>query len=577
MNNILFKRITNYLLLVFTLFLTIIILYTNIQSEGDYLEYFNAVTDAMFLALLVLFCKKKGCIYVYLSIITLYILSIVWYFRTYSTIMPLSSYLLIDNLKGLGPSIIHSIRLSDIILILPICLYFIFYEWAYNKWLSVAHINQKFQITIFLTCLLFVITTTSIPYWPNKRPFYEQPLYLFQIISPSAIQKYGIINYWIYQVSTLQPLTKECKEYAHRFIKEMPKKQKVLSNNHKKNLILILVESLQSWPIDLKIEEEEITPYINRTIRDSTTVYFPKVVPQVKDGRSSDAQLLINTGLLPLYTGAASSLCATNTFPSLAFALKEKGYTSISFICDNRTFWNQGHTTIAYGFNKLYDRLQKDAPKEAADENLFKSSLSILPQEKHPFYAQLVTLSSHAPYSNPIITNSPLLRKKIKNDEVRNYLIAIQYVDKCIGNFIEELKEKGLYKNSIIIITGDHEQMTFNNYENRIKLKAEDCFVPFIIINSPLKSQNTDCNFGQMDIYPSLLDLMGCTTYFWRGLGESMFCNNVSNYSTFRTNIATTSKNIPDSVKKYRNECWRISDILLRMDYFRKHHCKSNS
>lgn len=571
MKDILFRRSLTYLLLVISFFITIILLYKNIHSDGYCTIYFNVIIDSMLLASPTLLCKKRRCMYVYLLLTILYILSIVWYYRTYNTIMPLSSYLLIENLDGLAPSIIHSIHLSDAILILPLCLYLSFYEWIYRKWIHTDHIKKTHQTIIYLSCLAFIMGATSIPYWPNKRPAYDQPLYLFKTEGTSAIKKYGIINHLIYQYTSLRPVSEEDKQYARNFIKQLHQNNNpLLINQHNKNLILILVESLQSWAINLKVEEEEVTPYMNKIIKDSTTLYFPKIVPQVKDGRSSDAQLIINTGLLPLSTGAASSLCATNTFPSLPSALKEKGYTSISFICDNRTFWNQGHTTIAYGFNYLYDQMQKDKKRKDADETLFQNALPLLKKEDAPFYAQLVTISSHEPYNTPIIADSPLNTKKITNVEAKNYLIAIQYVDRCIKHFIKGLKKEGLYDNSIIVITGDHEQMTFNNYEGRIQQTVEDCFVPFIIINSPLNSPNTNCNFGQVDIYTSLLDLMGCNNYFWKGLGESVFNHNVSNYATFRTKSATEGKNVSDSIKKYKNECWRVSDILLRMNYFKK-------
>lgn len=334
---------------------------------------------------------------------------------------------------------------------------------------------------------------------------------------------------------------------------------------------MILVESLQSWPIKLQVGNVEVTPYINSLLKDTATVYCPKILSQVKDGRSSDAQLLINTGLLPLASGAASSLYATNTFSSLPFALKRKGYVSASFICDNKTFWNQGATSIAYGFDYLHDGLQGDTGREKADENLFKKSLPVLKKMDQPFYAQLVTLSSHEPYIKPLMSESLLLKSNVKDEEVRNYLIALQYVDKCIAEFIEGLKKESLYDNSIIVITGDHEQMTFNNYEGRERQQVEDCFVPLIVINSPLISKHADKVFGQIDLYTSLLDLMGCSDYSWKGLGESVFGDNVSNYATYRTGSAAGDKNVPSSVKRYRGECWKVSDLLLRRDYFNKY------
>ena len=167
------------------------------------------------------------------------------------------------------------------------------------------------------------------------------------------------------------------------------------------------------------------------------------------------------------------------------------------------------------------------------------------------------------------MNNSRLLGESFKDDEVKNYLVAIQYVDKCIAEFIDGLKRAGLYDNSIIVITGDHEQMTYNKLEGRQQLEARDCFVPFIVINSPLKSKHTDKVIGQIDIYTSLLSIIGCNDYFFKGLGENVFGDSISNYVSFRTGTVAGNVDIPDSIKKYKDECWEVSDVLLKMNYFK--------
>lgn len=415
----------------------------------------------------------------------------------------------------------------------------------------------------------------SIPYWPNKRPSYDQLLHRFSIIGSAAFKEYGIINYWVYQIKLQRSVSNEEKEWAYVFIDELESRQHFSNCNStefsRKNLILILVESFQSWTVGMKHKGIEITPYMNRYVNTQGTIYFPKVLSQVKDGRSSDARLIINTGFLPLNVGAVSSLCVDNEFPSLTKALKTKGYTSVSFICDGEDSWNQGAASIAYGFDKLYDKMQGNAAFKDADEKLFEQGLLHLKDLKQPFYAQLVTYSSHMPYTEPTIVDSPLLKEDFKDNEVKNYLIAIQAVDKRIAWFIDGLKKKGLFENSIIVITGDHEQMTYNRYEGREQLVAEDCFVPFIILNSPLLSMHTDEVIRQEDIYPSLLNMLGCCDYSFKGVGESVFGDSISNYAVFRTGIAAGGENVPSFTKQYRKNCWKLSDILLRMDYFASH------
>lgn len=63
--------------------------------------------------------------------------------------------------------------------------------------------------------------------------------------------------------------------------------------------MIIVCESLESWPVEARIAGKEITPYINSLLADSATLYVPRLLTQVDAGRSIDFQLMLNTGLLP--------------------------------------------------------------------------------------------------------------------------------------------------------------------------------------------------------------------------------------------------------------------------------------
>lgn len=557
-------RVFFYFLLVFAIYLSLSQMYhcIHIWYDKEWIIHLRRLPDAMLLGLPVLFWKRKSIIFSWLLLVDLYMLSIVWYFQTYGTIMPVSSYLMISNLNGLLPCIWHAVRLRDILIILPSIIYAIIHVYFYKK------IRWNTNMKLYACIILLLVGLVASAYLPNTR--WLNPLYLYGVVQVKTFKEFGLINFWIYQIHFHRGVSAEEKEYAEDFLKSLPENictTKCDSIIKDKNLIMILVESMQSWPIGLTIDGIEITPEINTLLQEVNTVYFPKEIPQVKDGRSSDAQLIINTGLLPLYQGAASGICTHNTFPSLAEALKKVGYTTASFICDGKDFWNQEVMSANYQFDYLFDGMQRNAGIDKADETLFRLAFPLLKELKQPFYAQLVTLSSHSPYLRPLL-KSDLESHSFQNEEVKYYLIAMQYVDYCIGQFIRRIKSEGLYDNSVIVITGDHEEMTFNQFEGRKDLKAEDCFVPFIVLNSPLSSEHENKVIGQVDIYPSLLNLMGCCDYYFAGLGESVFNDKVSNCAMYRSGIMAEGKNIPDSVKAYRKECWRVSDILLRMDYF---------
>lgn len=563
---IFYNRFFFYLILTIAVYISLSQFYhcIHVWYDRGWIIYLRRLSDAMLLSFPVIFWRKKSIVFSWILLLILFLLSIIWYFRTYGTVMPISSYFMVNNLNGLFPSIGNSVRAKDIMVILPLLIYIGIYFYFYNTIKQKA--NWKCKVLVIALVTGIVISS----YWPNKKWLSDNPLYLYGVAQVKTFKEYGIINFWIYQLYFHQGVSKEERKIAIDFMKKLPKNmdmEKCDSIKVKKNLVLILVESMQSWPIELTIDGIEITPNINALLRQNNSIYFPKEVPQVKDGRSSDAQLLINTGLLPLYMGAASGMCTHNTFPSLAAALNEKGYTTVSFICDEKDYWNQEVMSRAYHFEYLFDNIQKGFGRAKADEALFNTALSFLKGMKQPFYAQLVTLSTHSPYLSPLI-ESELEKTTFQNEEIKYYLIAMQYVDYCIGKFIRQLKVEGLFDNSIVVVTGDHEQTTFNQYIGREEMKAEDCFVPFIVLNSPLASQHTDKVIGQMDIYPSLLNLMGCCGYYFTGLGESVFNKQISNYAMYRSDIVAGGTNVSDSVKRYRQECWRVSDILLRMNYF---------
>ena len=558
-----------YLILVMLLYLSMGEVYHNIQIHyiKDYV-LFRRWGDAMLIAFPLLFVRKKILAFPYLLLINLYFLSIVWYYRVYSTIMPLSSYLMVYNLDGLSLSIFRLARFRDIFVVFPSVFWGIYYCFVYKKINFLLWTRVR---TSLFGLLLFGGIITYYACKQNPAPGYESLNGLHTIEPVRAFKEFGFVHYWIYQIGIFQGVSEKEKEYAREVMRSLENgnncaKKKVESG---RNLILILVESLHSWPIGMCIDGVEITPHINFLLKQNKTVYFPKEMPQVKDGRSSDAQLIINTGILPLLTGAASACYAANTFPSLPAALREKGYMTASFLWDDKNYWNQEAMSHAYHFERLYDRLRDSEKFEQADEQLFEKTLPLLVNLPQPFYAQIVTMSSHYPWIRSPHMKTLLDDLEIKNEDVKNYMVILQYVDECTWKFVIQLKERGIYDNSIIVITGDHDALPYNEYEGREELRGEDCFVPFIILNSPLTSEHTNKVIGQVDIYPSLLDLMGCTDYSFTGLGESVFSNEISDFATYRTGISAGGVNIPDSVKTQRERCWILSDILLRMDYFK--------
>jgi lipoteichoic acid synthase len=167
------------------------------------------------------------------------------------------------------------------------------------------------------------------------------------------------------------------------------------------NVVMIEAESLQHFVVDLEVGGEEVTPTINRWAR--TGLLFERITDQTGHGRSSDAELLTQTSLLPLSDGAAAFEHAGNSFTSLAGELAKTGYATLSAVPFDRTFWNRQHTHAAYGYReRLFD--DDFAPGEIVgwglnDRAFLRQAAGRASSLPEPFAAWFLTLSLHHPFS----------------------------------------------------------------------------------------------------------------------------------------------------------------------------------
>ncbi|PIB65619.1 hypothetical protein AOA60_03020, partial [Pseudomonas sp. 2822-17] len=68
------------------------------------------------------------------------------------------------------------------------------------------------------------------------------------------------------------------------------------------NVVVVSLESVESFVIGETMNGEEITPFLNELIEDS--FYFENFYYQTGQGKTSDAEFLINNSSYPLGRGA---------------------------------------------------------------------------------------------------------------------------------------------------------------------------------------------------------------------------------------------------------------------------------
>ncbi len=298
-----------------------------------------------------------------------------------------------------------------------------------------------------------------------------------------------------------------------------------------RNLFVIQVESLQNIVVNKTYNGQEITPNLNQLIK-GDSVYFDHYYQQIGSGNTSDAEFATNNSIYGSIASYTYKLFVDNYFKGLPKLLKEQGYqTAVYHAHEDRHFWNREDAYKSLGFDTYHggiggtDKGQYDMTEwmgwGLTDSEFFKQSMPYLKQMTQPFYSFLITLSNHHPY---LMLDKYQFIKLLPEDKgtiFGNYLNSAAYTDYALGQFIQQLKDEGLYDNSIIAIYGDHMGLPktdaeINESVSRFIGKDYDfdtmMNIPLIIhIPNPDRAVNQTVGIsgGQLDFLPTIAYLMG--------------------------------------------------------------------
>lgn len=500
------------------------------------------------------------------------------YFRTYYTAIPLDSYGLSGNLADFTGSVYDSFRWYDIFFPLStlasICLY------QLNK-RSIPEKNSYkcYGGALGISLLLFAVTTLAKGGFKEAYNNVRQQAYLCS----STTSMYTVFGDLCFDlIDRKQQPTPQIEQEIQMWLSQKPEHRHLAEDIDTRNhCIVILAESLESWVLEQEVEGQEITPYLNKLLQDSTTLYAPHMLTQVKGGRSIDAQLLLCAGMLPINSGTYSSLYPDHTYGTLLKAMHQKKHSrNYLLTIDKVSTWNQGviaysfgtDTIIAYQDFELTEAFGThkrtgdgsflaQCAKKIADGEIWKPGENV--------YMQLVTYSGHAPFKLPEelkeIHFSPAIPQKM-ND----YMTTAHYTDKAIGKFVEYLKTLPQYDETLIVITGDHEGLA--TYREELcnapgveGIVSDKAFTPFIIVNSPT-GMRYDKVMGQIDMYPTLLNLLRLDDYCWTGLGQSILDPDKKGFAVSPRMEVEGEETTPEEAA-FARKAYDISDLMIRFDY----------
>ena len=298
-----------------------------------------------------------------------------------------------------------------------------------------------------------------------------------------------------------------------------------------KNVVFILVESLMSFAIDMKIGGKEVTPFLNSLSKDSTVYYNGNMTANITLGESSDGQFIYMTGLLPLRSAITVTEAKKHSFLALPKLLsKYRDMQTRMIIPTAPSMWSQDIMCERYGIKKLISTSDYKRPHGVylTDEEIFTISDSIDGVSNSPFFSMVLTFSMHQPYVTRIDESFDKEEPSFSSS-LNNYLNACHYTDRLLHSYFDNIKERGFFNNSLIVIASDH-----HVGESALILPKSitERNIPLFIINGGIDKRNSwegVCN--QIDVLPTILDVLGLNTE-WRGLGHSLLSRDYKNSLT---------------------------------------------
>ncbi|UKW81468.1 LTA synthase family protein [Bacillus anthracis] len=323
-----------------------------------------------------------------------------------------------------------------------------------------------------------------------------------------------------------------------------------------KNVIVVTLESLQTFLIGAKVNGEEVTPFLNEFINES--YYFDNFFHQTGQGKTSDSEFLIDTSLYPLNRGAVFFTHGNNDYTATPEILRQQGYFTSVFHANNATFWNRNIMYSALGYNRYYNELDYKITPETnlnwglKDIEYFDQSVDILKTVDQPFYARFLTLTNHYPFTYDEDTKF-IEPYDSGNGVFDRYIVTARYLDESIKKFIERLKAEGMYDDSIIVLYGDHYGISEKHNRAMAQFLEKDQITEFDTLNlqrTPLyihmpgqtEGETISKPTGQIDIKPTILNLLGIDTTNDIRFGHDMFSNEYTGFVVLRDGSFITDK-----------------------------------
>ena len=521
----------------------------------EFILFINPLSMLLFIYGISLFFKSEKAKNRYLvavaAITSIVLYGNVAFYRFFNDFITLPVLFQTENFGDLGSSAAASIFWTDLLYFADLAIILLAIKFIPVKAGAVAStsVQRKAYYVLTLAVLFFNLGLAEA----------ERPQLLTRSFDREMLVKnLGMYNYHLYDIYI------QSKSQAQRALANGSKL--VEANNYVRanqidpsedmkgiaegrNLIVVTLESLQSFAINSEMNGQTITPFLNSLTKDEDTIYFENFYHQTGLGKTSDSEFLLENSLYPLSGGAVFFTHSGNTFNSMAESLGDNDYSTNVQHANTKSFWNRDIMYESMGIDEFYDIESFEIGEGEAvnwgmkDIPFVEQSVDHMTEMQQPFYSRLLTLTNHHPFT--LDEEDKLIDEYDSNSGTLNrYFQTSRYLDESIKVLFEDLKEKGLYENSIIVMYGDHYGISENHNEAMTQYLGEEVTdftsaelqkVPFFVhIPGYGEGYVDDEVGGQIDMRPTIMNLMGIDTSKDIQFGGDLFSEEHEEFVVFR-------------------------------------------
>lgn len=504
-----------------------------------------------------------GTIIIYFNIV---------FYRSFTDFITIPQLFQASNIGDLGSSILTLVRPYDMLLLIDVVII-----WYLSKKKSGAMtVSYPKSGRVFALAMSLMLLAGNFFLAEMERP----QLFTRAFDREYLVKNIGLFNYHMYDLAVHSKVKTqrvfadgnelpEIKDYIETEVKS-DEKSEMFGAAEDRNVIFISAESVQSFVINNEVNGEEITPFLNSLVEDEDTYYFNNFYHQTLQGKTSDSEFLTDNSLYPLPRGAVFFTHGQNEYHALPELFNQEGYNTSVFHANNKSFWNRDQMYVSLDYDHFYGEEAYEETQENSigwglkDKPFFEQSIKYLQAIEQPFYTKFITLTNHFPFDLSEKERS-IKPYNSNSNTLNNYFPTVRYTDESIEQFFQQLKDAGLYENSIIVIMGDHYGISENHnramsqYLGKEEITPYDHIqlqrVPFFIHipdngNGKVMSKVA----GQIDVKPTLLSLLGVKAENDIQFGNRLFIDDRKGYIAFRNGDFSSEKYISTSGICYNRE-----------------------